>query len=173
MVDGLLEHGVEEAVDTETNVATAWVSAGGVSVGRGRLTIGHIQLIWVPFSESENLVVILHLLGNDSSESTLLMLKRYSHLTDVLSDLRVVHRRGNKVVTSNLELRESSALHKLRSSVNLVLLWLELGASSLSKSPDLRGIQFVFSNGDVLGFDGVGLDWPAGWVLVSDLFVEF
>ena len=90
VVDDLLEHDVKEAVDTHADVAAEWASIGLVSLSIGRLGEWHVNFVWVPLSEGEYLIVILHLLGNDSGNSALVVREGDSHLSNMLSNDRVV-----------------------------------------------------------------------------------
>ena len=103
-IDNLFEHDVEAAVHKEADVAAAWVGTHVVAFGVRGLTEWHVDLVWVPLSESEDFVIILHLLSNDGGVSALVILEADSHLADVFSHLRVVNTGGDKVVTSEIEL---------------------------------------------------------------------
>ena len=173
MVNSLLEHNIEAAVNAEADEAANWVTAGGIIISWGWLSIWDLQLVWVPLSESENFIVVLNLLGNQSGHSTLSILEGYSHLADVLTNLGVVRGGRYKVISSDLELSKSSSLHGVWSGIDLVLLWLNFVGSASSKSADLAGIQFVFSKGHILGFNCGASNWPAGrWVLMAWLIME-
>ena len=104
-IDNLFEHNVEAAVHKEADIAAAWVRAHVVAFGVRGLTEWYVDLVRVPFSESEDFVIILHLLGNDCGVPALVILKGNPHLADVFSHLRVVNRGRYEVVASKFELR--------------------------------------------------------------------
>ena len=90
MIDNFLKHSVEATVYTQTDVAADWVGTHLVTFSIGRLTEWHINLLWIPLPEGENLVIILHLLSNNSGFSAKVMIKRYSHLTNMFGHSLVV-----------------------------------------------------------------------------------
>ena len=151
-VHNFLEHGVEEAIDTEANVAAEWVSAGGVLLSVGALTIRHHLLFWVPFSESVLVFIVLHLLSHYRDLCALAVVELDSVLANVSTNLIIIICGCIQVISSQLESREACLSHGICSARYglLTIVFPHYVILLLTKHGNLSAIKSEISHSNIL-----------------------
>lgn len=174
VVNGFLESSLEEAFGNETWEAVSW--ARDLDVLSGAFSPFNVLFLWVPVSESEFTVAVLHLLGDERNVIA------HDHLP-LDSDITKVSFIG--VATF--------MLGKLRVNVSIIQLWSSpscISEGSLDGTGDRVEISFdwhifvavkltnlgvgnfVGAESYVVVDDGLILKWPADWVLTVLLNFE-
>jgi len=174
VVNGFLESSLEEAFGDVTWEAVE--RARDLDVLSGAFSPFNVFFIWVPVSESEFIVAVLHLLGDERNVIA------HDHLP-LDSDITKF---------SFIEVAVSM-LGKLRVNVSIIQLWSSpscISEGSLDGAGDRVEISidwhvlvavkltnlgvgnFVGAESYVVVDDGLILEWPAGWVLTILLNFE-